>query len=120
MGMRSGNHPHTSTFGRAHFGRGLSLQSILSDHANIGWINFFLGRWSVKWKEAQKRHYRNMNKKKSASSWAVAILKKLMMILWDLWQYRNTILHSPTGLIAIASHHSLDHRISVEKVKGTD
>ena len=30
------------------------------------------------------------------------------------------ILQSPTGPIAIASHHSLDHRISEEKAKGTD
>ena len=42
------------------------------------------------------------------------------MIRWDLWQYRNSILHSPTGPIAIASHHSLNHRISKEKAKGTD
>ena len=43
-----------------------------------------------------------------------------MMIRWDLWQYRNTILHSPTGPTAIASHQSLNHRISKEKSKGTD
>ena len=43
-----------------------------------------------------------------------------MMIRWDLWQYRNSILHSPTGPIAIASHHSLNYRISEEKAKGTD
>ena len=119
-GVRSGTRPHPYTFGRANFGRGLSLQSILSDQADISWIKLFLGRWSIKWKEAQKHHYRNMNKKKSARSWAVAIIKKLMMIRWDLWQYRNTILHSPTGPIAIASHYSLNHRISEEKAKGTD
>ena len=61
-----------------------------------------------------------MNKRKSAKSWAVAILQKLMMIRWDLWQYHNSILHSPTGPIAIASHHSLNHRMSKEKAKGTD
>ena len=41
--VQRGNHPYPSTFGRAHFGRGLSLQSILSDQADIGWINFFSG-----------------------------------------------------------------------------
>ena len=120
MGMRSGSQPRPATFGRANFGRGLSISVILSDQAEIGWINFFSGRWSVKWKEAQKRHYRNMNKRKSAKSWAVAILKKLMMIRWDLWEYRNSILHSPTGPIALASHHSLNYKISEEKAKGMD
>ena len=43
MGMRSGHQPRPSTFGRAHFGRGLSLQSILGDQADLGWINFFSG-----------------------------------------------------------------------------
>ena len=43
-----------------------------------------------------------------------------MMIRWHLWQYRNSILHSLTGPIAIASHLSLNHQISKEKEKGTD
>ena len=36
MGMRTGNQPHTYSFGRAHFGRGLSLHSILCDQADLG------------------------------------------------------------------------------------
>ena len=108
MGMRTGNQSYPHSFDRAHFGRGLSLHSILCDQADLGWINFFLGRLSVKWREAQQRHYRNMNKRKSARSWDVAIIKKLI------------ILHSPTGPIAIASHHSLYHRINKEKSKGME
>ena len=119
-GVWDRNHLYPSTYWQAQFGRSFSLQSIVSDQVDIGWINFLSGRWSVKWKEAQKRHYLNMNKKKSARAWAVAILKKLMMIRWDLWQYRNNIKHSPTGPTAIASHHSLNYRISEEKARGTD
>ena len=70
----SGNYPHPFAFGHAHFGRGLFLQSILTDQADMGWINFFSGRWSVKWKEAQKSHYRNNKKKMSARSLAITIL----------------------------------------------
>ena len=47
-GIRIGNLPHRYTFGRAHFGQGLSLQGIMSDQADIDWINFCSGRWSVK------------------------------------------------------------------------
>ena len=46
--VKRDNNPHPLSFGHAHFGRGLSLQSILSDEAEIGWINYFSGRWSVK------------------------------------------------------------------------
>ena len=65
-GVQIGNLPHKYTFDRANFGLRISLQGIKSDQADIRWIDFFSGRWSVKWKEAQNRHYLNMNKKESA------------------------------------------------------
>ena len=41
-GARNGNHPHPFAFGHAQFGQGLSLQSILSDQADIGCIKLLL------------------------------------------------------------------------------
>ena len=35
-GIQIGNLPYYSTFGQAHFGRGLSFQGIMSDQADIG------------------------------------------------------------------------------------
>ena len=92
----------------------------MQDQHCIGWINFFAGRWGMKWKEAQKRHYMRMNMKKSAKLCVVAILKKMMMIQWDLWQFCNQVLHSPNGPLAVASHYSLNYRISKEIAKGID
>ena len=37
-----------------------------------------------------------------------------------MWQFRNKVLHSPTGPPSIASHHSLNHQISEEHRRGTD
>ena len=37
-----------------------------------------------------------------------------------MWQFRNVALHSPTGHILTASHHSLNYRISEEINRGTD
>ena len=37
------------------------------------------------------------------------------MIQWDLWQYRNKVLHSPASYIDIASHYTLNHQIRKEK-----
>ena len=61
-----------------------------------------------------------MNKKKSPHLWIIAILKKLMLIRWDMWQFRNAAVHSPTSITLIASHYSLNYRISEEKCLGTD
>ena len=54
------------SFGNVNYGRGITIRGILKDQAKIVWTNFLCGRWSMKWKEAQKKHYLRMNKKKSA------------------------------------------------------
>ena len=37
-----------------------------------------------------------------------------------MWQFRNTALHSPTGITAIISHHSLNYKIEEEIRRGKD
>ena len=110
--VRNGTTLSVQSFGYANFGGGITIRGIIEDQADIGWTNFLCGRWSVKWREAQTRHYLRMNKRKSAGFWVIAILKKLIMIRWDMWQFCNEALHSPTGSTSIASHHSLNYRIS--------
>ena len=58
--------PSAQSFGYANFGGGITIRSIIEDQVDIGWTNFLCGRWSVNWKEAQKRHYLRMNKRKAA------------------------------------------------------
>ena len=118
--VQNGTTPTTREYGHVDFGRGITLRNIIKDQARIGWTNFLCGRWGVKWKEAQRRHYISMNKKKSARLWIIAILKKLILIRNDLWQFRNAAKHSPTGITITASHHSLNYRISEEITIGTD
>ena len=68
--------------------------------------------------ETQKRHYLRMNKRKSDRLWVITIPKKLLLIHWDMWKFRNAVLHLPTGATAIASHHSLNYKISEEIRRG--
>ena len=95
-------------------------KNIFEDQAEIGWTNFLCGRWGVKWKEAQKRHYLIMNKGKSARLWVNAILRKLLLLRWDMRQFCNAALHSPTGATVITSRHSLNYKIDEEIRRGTD
>ena len=78
--VHNGTTPVPYSCGDFAFGGGITISGLMQDQADIGWINFLCGRWSVKWKEAQKRHYLWMNKKKSARLWTITILKKLLMI----------------------------------------
>ena len=74
----------------------------------------------MKWKEAQRRYYSCVGRKKSARLWVIAILKKLLLIRWDMWQFRNEALHLPTGAAKTTSHHSLNYKIEEELNHGTD
>ena len=118
--VHKGGNPSAYSCGTGSFDGGITISGIIRDQADIGWINFLCGRFSIQWKEAQKRHYLRIGSKKSPRLWAIAILEKLLMIRWDMWQFRNKVLHSPTGPTAIASHHSLNHQISEEHRRGTD
>ena len=115
--VQNGTTPMARSVGYANFGSGITTRSIFEDQAGIGWTNFLCGRCGVKWKEAQKRHYLRMNKRKSAHLWVIAILKKLLLLRWDLWQFHNAALHSPTGATAITSHRSLNYKIDKNEIR---
>ena len=83
--VQRGNNLDVTASGFTNYGDGLTLSQILRDQHRIGLINFFAGRRSVKWNEAQKRHYLKMDRKKSTKLWVVEILKKIVIIRWDLW-----------------------------------
>jgi hypothetical protein len=88
--------------------------------AEIGWNNFVLDRWSVKWGEAQQRHYNRIGSKRTSKRWAAAILHKLAMIWWDLWEFRNGLLHALTGQLAIAKDTFLNSLFGEDFTRGTD
>jgi hypothetical protein len=89
--------------------------------AEIGWNNFVLGRWSVKWGEAQQqRQYDRIGSKQTSKRWATAILHKLAMIRWDLWEFQNGIPHTPTSPLAVTKHIFLNSLIGEDFTRGTD
>ena len=118
--VQNGTAPTAWSFGYANFGSGIITRGIFRNQTEIGWTNFLCGRWGVKWKEAQQRHYLGMKSRKLARLWVIAIIKKLLLLQWDMWQFRNTALHSPTGATVITSHHSLNYKIDEEICQGTD
>ena len=119
--VQKGTSPTVYSFGFENFGGNLTRTiSIFRDQSKIGWTNFLCGRWGVTWKLAQQRHYLKIKSRKSPRLWAIAILKKLLLLRWNMWQFRNTALHSPTGITVISSHHTLNYKIGVEIHRGKD
>ena len=65
------------------------LRDAIREQAKIGWHNFILWRWTYKWNILQKAHYDRIGSRKTPKRWVTAILHKLSMICWDLWDFRN-------------------------------
>ena len=87
------------------------LQDAVAEQTEIGWNNFWVGRWSTKWQVVQKRYYKSINSKKSSRRWATAIVYKCILTAWDVWQFRNDLVHGPCGVKERALHASLDKEI---------
>ena len=51
--------------------------------------------------------------------WASAVIHKLLLVSWDLWQYRNNCLHAPAGPCSLALHSSLNADIDSEFALGS-
>ena len=61
---------------------------------DIGWENFFEGCIAKEWEYTQIVYYEWCRSKKSGRRWTTALIQKLWDIAWDLWEYRNGIVHS--------------------------
>jgi hypothetical protein len=58
-----------------------------------GWINFWMGLPSTGWQQIQEAHYLRISSSKTGSSWLIAIIQKQWLIAWDIWDYRNQVVH---------------------------
>ena len=48
-----------------------------------------------------------------------SLLSFTMLITWDMWQFRNSVIHGPSGPIAQQQHHELDLQIDEEWALGS-
>ena len=96
-----------------------AVQDAIREQNKIRWDNFILGRWSLKWQRIQKNYYASIKSKRSVKRWAVAIIHKLIMIVWDLWSFRNKLVHGPKGIEESERHKKLNSKIEEEYSKGS-
>ena len=61
---------------------------------DIGWSPFIRGFVAVEWKEIQSQHLKLLKSKRSHKRWLKMIIIKFWQISWDMWRFRNGILHS--------------------------
>jgi hypothetical protein len=89
-------------------------EAVRDQNKHLGWNNFVLGRWSPKWQIAQQQFYTQTNSKQTSKRWATAIIHKLLLTVWDQWQFRNKIAHIDEGPLSQSLHQRLNIRILEE------
>jgi hypothetical protein len=66
-----------------------------------GWHNFWIGLPCKGWQQIQDDHYRRISSPKTGSSWLISTIRKQWLIAWDIWDYRNRVVHdSDNGIDA--------------------
>ena len=65
----------------------LPIIAAIKEQTEIGWDNFLVGRWSVKWQDIQEKFNKLMKNKRSHQRWATAIIRKLLTISWAIWDF---------------------------------
>ena len=96
------------------------LQEAVKDQSEgLGWSNFMLGRWSPKWQQVQKQYLTSFRSRKSSLRWAASIIHKLLMTVWNIWDFRNNINQGKNGIEYVRKKRERCKTIQEEYTKGT-
>jgi hypothetical protein len=69
----------------------LGLQTAIEVQDAMGWDAAFEGRWANNWVDIQNRHFKNNQLRRTGLRWLTAVIRKLWLIAWDLWEHRNGV-----------------------------
>lgn len=70
------------------------LQQAVDKQSAIGWAPFVRGFIHTDWKEIQRKHLQQMKSRRSHRRWVKMLIIKFWQISWDMWRFRNGILHT--------------------------
>jgi hypothetical protein len=91
--------------------RFLGLRQVVLDQDRMGWDAAFEGKWHVGWAEVQETYLKSIGSRKSGKRWLIALIKKIWLTAWDLWEDRNGVNASRRDA---ANHRALQVRVRAE------
>jgi len=59
----------------------------------IGWGLALEGCIAKQWRDEQDQYWKAFKSRRSSRRWTTALLTRLMMTAWDMWNHRNKALH---------------------------
>ena len=94
------------------------LKTVSRAQEDIGPNAFMEGCITSKWKEIQRMHLQAMDSRKNPRRWARELIKKVMMVSWDMWDTRNGWVHRETLIRKQQISAQLDETIGRLHSKG--
>jgi hypothetical protein len=95
------------------------VQAAIDIQNDIGWENFFEGCVAKEWEHTQIVYYYWCQSKKSGRRWTTALIQKLWDVAWDLWAYRNGIVHSNENAEILHNMAETDGEIRTQYLWGS-
>lgn len=95
-----------------------TVQAAIHIQNDIGWENLFEGCIAKEWEHTQIVYYEWCRSKKSGRRWTTALIQKLWDIAWDLWEYRNGIVHSKENAEILHNMAETDGSIRTQYHRG--
>jgi hypothetical protein len=90
------------------------LQTIIDRQSKFGWNNFFEGLILKDWRTEMTRNLSKLKLAKSSRRWAVALIRKMWQVAWDLWEHRNGYLHdNENNLISIQVNEGIKNEFAL-------
>ena len=87
------------------------IDDATASQSQIGWWALICGKWSKKWELLQQRYLLMINSPRSPRRWQSSIIQLLWNTSWDLWDWRNSVAHSPASRTFNLLHQQLDREI---------
>ena len=99
------------TINVCEFTKAHGIRYAVQDQSTIGWNNFILGQWSQRWQLVQQQFIKQKESKRSSLRWTTSIIYKLLYVVWDIWNFRNFLVHGKGGINDKAVHKELNFQI---------
>ena len=89
-------------------------QQAFDNQDGIGWQALLEGAPAQGWSDAQQRYYDGLGKRNTGERWLTAIIQKLWDVAWDLWEYRNNVVHKKDdGVLRQQLQHDIREQVTL-------
>ena len=96
------------------------IDTVKDQQEGLGLYSFLLGRWSLKWQEAQQLYFNIIETKKSSLWWTTAIISKTLYMVWDIWDFCHQITYGNDGPGTVQHHLQLNRSIREQFIEGSN